>query len=115
MKPLRKAALSDGDPMQGVCQINRVQVARRDRSDRPLAEANREIYRLLKEGIQLSLTSENKRDENVATQRAGADVPDVGKNCEKAEKGAEQTLSFRAPYAVEVTWRTEDWHYTAKR
>src|SRR5437762_990603 len=29
---------------------------RRDRSDRPLAEANREIYRLLKEGIQLSLT-----------------------------------------------------------
>src|SRR5579859_6453170 len=36
----------------------------RDRSDRSLAEANREVYRLLKEGIQLSLIGENKREEH---------------------------------------------------
>jgi type I restriction enzyme R subunit len=35
-----------------------------DRSDRSLPEANREVYQLLKEGIQLSLTGENKRDEH---------------------------------------------------
>ncbi len=40
-----------------------IEEIRKDRSDRSLAEANREVYKLLKEGIQLPLAGENKRDE----------------------------------------------------
>src|SRR5256885_9400068 len=41
-----------------------MEAIRRDRSDRSLAEANREVYQLLKAGIQLPLPGETKRDEN---------------------------------------------------
>ena len=36
---------------------------KQDRSNRSQAEANREVYRLLKEGLKISLTGENKHDE----------------------------------------------------
>jgi type I restriction enzyme, R subunit len=40
-----------------------IEEIRRDRGDRPLAEANREVYHLLKEGVKIPLVGENKRDE----------------------------------------------------
>ncbi len=40
-----------------------IEEIKRDRSDQPLAEANRAVYKLLKEGIKLSLIGEGRRDE----------------------------------------------------
>ena len=43
--------------------LNRaIEEIKRDRSDRPLAEANRDVYLLLKNGVELALAGEDKRD-----------------------------------------------------
>ncbi|GHO56071.1 type I restriction endonuclease subunit R [Ktedonobacter robiniae] len=57
-----------------------IEEIRKDRSDRSLAEANREVYQLLKEGVKIPLAGENKRDETQSITLRYIDWEEAGNN-----------------------------------